>query len=179
MMQLITKGESMVTLLLNSSYEPIRFIDMKRALKLIYKDKVDIVDSWEGNYFKSINASFSVPATLRIRRYINIEGLRQFRCSKNGIFTRDSWHCQYCNKIVTQNSATIDHVIPRAIGGKTTWQNCVTSCTKCNTKKGSKSLSESGLKLLKEPKIPTHLCLLQGLKSRFNPHESWKNYFCE
>jgi hypothetical protein len=166
----------MVALLLNASYEPLRFIDQKKIIKLLYKNKVEVIDYWD-KHISSIDTTYKMPATVVIKRFVNIQNLRQFRFSKLGVYNRDKWKCQYCNIPVNLTSATIDHVIPRANGGKTIWQNCVTSCQKCNTKKGSKSLQESNMKLQTEPKIPSHFILLQGVKEKQVSHESWENYF--
>jgi hypothetical protein len=166
----------MVALLLNASYEPLRFVDEKKIIKLLYKNKVEILDYWEKS-ISSINSSYKMPATVVIKRYINIQEARQFRFSKNGVYNRDKWKCQYCGIQVYMSSATIDHVLPRSRNGKTVWQNCVTSCQQCNSKKGSRTPQESGMRLLNEPKTPSHICLLKGVKDKYISHENWKNYF--
>lgn len=172
------RENEMAVLLLNASYEPMRFITQQRAIKLLLKDKVDVIDIWEDKQCRSVSMTIEVPATIRIKKYVTNSKMRQFRFSKNGVFNRDRWRCQYCNIFLNHSTATVDHVISRARGGKTTWQNCVTSCIPCNLKKSDKSLSEVGYKLLSNPCIPTHLQILQGNKNRFiYNHHSWESYF--
>lgn len=91
--------------------------------------------------------------------------------SRINIFLRDCFVCQYCGKKFNSNELTIDHVIPRAKGGKTTWLNSVTSCSKCNNKKSDKSIESSGMSLLRKPFQPTYANLfVNNVKS-----EKWKN----
>ena len=68
-----------------------------------------------------------------------------------------SWFCRYCG---TRSALTIDHVVPLSKGGKWVWENLVTACTKCNGKKGSKSLKQLGWKLKQKPKVCSQLSVL-------------------
>ena len=40
--------------------------------------------------------------------------------------------CRYCRKALTREMATLDHLVPRSRGGKTTIRNCVIACAACN-----------------------------------------------
>jgi 5-methylcytosine-specific restriction endonuclease McrA len=62
--------------------------------------------------------------------------------------------CQYCGEKFKLHQLTIDHIIPRVHGGRSTWDNVVASCKKCNGIKGCKSLEDCGMKLLKKPTKP-------------------------
>jgi 5-methylcytosine-specific restriction endonuclease McrA len=96
--------------------------------------------------------SFPKPLVLRLVRYVKLHWRSaKPRYSKKRLFERDNGKCAYCGKDAT----TVDHVIPRSKGGLTTWENTVASCLKCNRKKGSKALSESGMKLLIKPYEPS------------------------
>jgi 5-methylcytosine-specific restriction endonuclease McrA len=78
------------------------------------------------------------------------------------VFYRDNYSCQYCNTRLALPELTFDHVVPVSQGGPTNWDNVVTCCKKCNSKKGAKSLKEANMKLLKKPKRPSwspELCL--------------------
>ena len=91
--------------------------------------------------------------------------------SRKNIFLRDCFTCQYCGKKFSRDDLTIDHVIPKAKGGKTTWTNSVTSCSKCNNKKSDKSIENSGMSLLRKPFQPTYASLfINNVKQ-----EKWKN----
>ncbi|MGB3695162.1 MAG: HNH endonuclease [Spirulinaceae cyanobacterium] len=69
------------------------------------------------------------------------------------VLRRDRHSCQYCD---SKKKLTLDHVIPRSKGGKHTWDNVVTACERCNSKKGSRTPTEAGLILKSKPKAPLH-----------------------
>lgn len=74
--------------------------------------------------------------------------------TREGLYNRDCGNCQYCGKHIPRSVATVDHVIPRAKGGVTAWDNCVLSCAECNNKKGNRTPAEAGMRLLKAPVRP-------------------------
>lgn len=160
-------------LLLNSSYEPLRFIDQYRAINLLLKDKVDVVDSWSHS-IRSVNENFSVPAIIRLRYYISHKRSVP-RFQKKAIFARDLWTCQYCNSRLSYSAATIDHVFPKSRGGETSWFNCVIACKKCNTRKGSKTLDEANMQLRKQPTVPGYHAFW-NLQNLTNWHPSWQQF---
>lgn len=170
--------KQMSVLLLNSTYEPLRFINYFRAVKLLLKDKVDIIEEWGDDFvFNSVTQKIKMPAVVRIKKYVNVSRFKQIKFSKNALYHRDNWMCQYCGKKLIGKELTMDHIIPRSKGGRTDWTNCATCCIPCNIKKGNKSLSESGLTLLKKAQTPTHFEIITGHKNKYVIHESWKKFF--
>ena len=152
----------MKALMLDSAWRPINFVKLHRAVVMLLTDKVDLITSWEGEVVNSSSFKIEAPAIIRLKTYIGGRfGRPRFR--RKILFTRDSWTCQYCNIKLGWKIITIDHVIPRCMGGKTTWENCVTACLKCNEKKGHKSLKDCGLSLTTQPKEP-------------KPHHFWNLY---
>lgn len=119
-----------------------------------------IKDAAEDNQIFTAHTSFKIPEVIRLTRYDRMpKDLITF--SRLNIFKRDNNTCQYCNKKPGSEELTIDHVIPRSRGGKTTWENCVLACVSCNSIKGSFLLNEvknskfpQGMKLLKKPARP-------------------------
>jgi 5-methylcytosine-specific restriction endonuclease McrA len=59
---------------------------------------------------------------------------RQWRSIRSRILRRDQFICQYCN----QEATTVDHVIPRRLGGLDSDDNLVSSCRRCNLAKGGR-----------------------------------------
>ncbi len=91
------------------------------------------------------------------------------------LFLRDGFCCQYCG---SRGDLTFDHVVPRASGGITSWENVVAACSKCNLKKGSKSLRNAGMALRKAPRPPSAE-ELRNQGRRFPPnhlHQSWMDF---
>jgi len=139
-------------LLLNSNYEVLGFITEKKALRLIYKDKVEILHSWPEKYHNSICSN--APATVRLTYLIRRAKHTVLNYVRRAVFERDGFSCCYCGKSLTKSQVTIDHVIPKSKGGPTSYTNCVTSCKVCNLYKANKTLDQSGLKLLVTPRNP-------------------------
>jgi 5-methylcytosine-specific restriction endonuclease McrA len=136
-------------IVLNSNYEFLNVISWKKAICLICNSKIEII-KYSNTIVKSIDREFKVPAIVRVINNIKNFYKKSPRFTRNNIYLRDKYTCQYCYKRF--DKLTIDHVIPKSKGGKNIWTNVVTCCHKCNTIKADKSLEEVGFKLLKEPK---------------------------
>lgn len=96
--------------------------------------------------------------------------------SRNAIYKRDSYTCQYCGAQPGPGELSIDHVLPKSKGGLTTWENCVISCLKCNTRKADKTLAQAGLKLSKQPVRPKYTLLRTSPKVA---PKSWRSFLSE
>lgn len=97
--------------------------------------------------------------------------------SRKNLYRRDGWACQYCGRHRPSEELSIDHVVPRSRGGKTTWENCVLACLACNTRKANKTLKESGLRLSRLPRKPTWSPLAESLPA-LRP-ASWTRFIRE
>jgi 5-methylcytosine-specific restriction endonuclease McrA len=115
-----------------------------------------------------------LPSVVRlIRRFRRFR--REVRYSKQNIFARDQWTCQYCGERRPTNELTQDHVFPRAQGGRTCWENVVTCCTDCNTRKANRTPAQAGMKLISRPRKPAWLPMFViNLGPRVPP--AWKDY---
>jgi hypothetical protein len=166
-------------LLLNADWSPIKFVSDIRAIKLILKGRAETIcldespSVWE-EFFFTTSTSFQVPATIRLLDRASIHvGPPRFR--KKILYNRDSWTCQYCRKKLGRGSVTIDHVLPRCKGGKTTWKNCVVSCKQCNKEKGNKLLHETNMSLLRVPSEPK-ISHFWDLHDQTGWHKDWYNF---
>jgi 5-methylcytosine-specific restriction endonuclease McrA len=102
---------------------------------------------------------------------------RGVKFSRINVFTRDQFRCQYCSKQFGMRELNYDHVIPRDRGGKTVWDNIVTSCYPCNSFKGNRTPEQAGMKLRKQPVKPKTLPIVCP---KFDPKgimPSWIPYF--
>ena len=157
-------------LVLNSSYEPLMVISARRAILLVLTDKVDIIV----NYSEFINSTYSrfhLPSVILLKKYIKYHK-SQITLSRKNLLKRDNRVCQYCGK--TDTKMTIDHIIPKVKGGTDTWENLVTACFKCNSKKGNKLLSEITMQLIKKPRKPSMITYLQNYVTL--SQNEWKPY---
>jgi CRISPR/Cas system Type II protein with McrA/HNH and RuvC-like nuclease domain len=142
-------------IVLNSDYLFLSKTTVRRGLQLVREGKAEIVK--QGRVIRSFYYEEIIPAILRIKNFIksnfNICGIRNRKISycRKYIFMRDHWTCQYCDKKLSENEATIDHIIPKSRKGVSNFLNCTTSCFPCNKRKGDMPVSEFG-----KPKITTY-----------------------
>lgn len=162
------------TLLLSATYEPIKVISWKKAVVLTVLGKVDVLEEY-AREVHSPTTSVRLPAVIKLHRYVkNLP--RRVKFSRQNLYHRDNYTCQYCHRPHPASQLTYDHVIPRSRGGETTWTNVVTACIRCNLKKGNKLLHQVNYRLLNEPREPKWLPVFGpqlGLDSAPPP---WRTY---
>jgi 5-methylcytosine-specific restriction endonuclease McrA len=153
----------MQCLVLNASYEPMRMFDMPRAVRLVFQGKAEVVES-TGKVLRSGSREIPQPAVIRLVKMVNVPRKFRRQVSNTFLFARDAYTCQYCgrtDKELRQREAlNRDHIMPKSRGGENTWENCVTSCSTCNSKKENRTPQEAGMKLRSEPVEP-HLVHLK------------------
>lgn len=160
-------------LVLNSDYEPLNICNLRRAISLVFRGKVDVLHH-DGKMVHTISGSFTSPSVVRLRSHIR-RPMPELRLSRRSIFARDNYTCQYCG--TPSKELTIDHIMPKRVGGPTSWENLVACCRKCNSRKGDKTLSQVGFKLKKEPRRPKFvpfISLTKFVNSADNP--IWRDY---
>lgn len=138
-----------VTLLLNATYEPLCVVSSRRAVVLVLSAKaVPVANTDEAMH--SATTAVSVPAVVRLTRYVRVPYPAQTPLSRKGVFARDGGRCAYCGAPAT----SIDHVVPRSRGGPHTWDNVVAACRRCNHIKADRTLVELGWRLRSTPRVP-------------------------
>lgn len=160
-------------LLLNATYEPLNVVSTRRAIVLVIMDKAEIVESSDG-YIRSESLSLPQPVVIRLVYYVQVPHQDNVALSRRALFNRDEWTCQYCGRRFPKSQLTIDHVYPRSRGGKTTWDNVVCACQKCNTTKGDRTPQEAGMRLLKRPRQPSYPALVVLCSAPI--HQVWDKY---
>ena len=164
-------------LVLNADYRPLSYFPLslwtwQDSIKASISNRVTILAEYE-DVVRSPSVEIKIPSVVVLKDYIKPNSASAF--TRINLFLRDEFKCQYCG---LKGEMTFDHIIPRSKGGKTTWENVVASCQKCNLKKGSRSLKKAGLNLKQQPKKPDPEYLRnQGRK--FPPnylHDSWMDY---
>jgi 5-methylcytosine-specific restriction endonuclease McrA len=146
-------------LLLNSSFEPLRVISWQKAVTMCFLGKVEVIEEYHDKEIRSVSIVIKAPAVVRLLQYVRL-GKRTPPLCRTNILARDDFRCQYCKKDLTAKDATLDHVVPRTQGGKTTWENIVCACSACNRKKGGRTPAEARMTLLKKPVKPDWLPVL-------------------
>ncbi len=169
-------------LVLNKHWMAVHVCTVKRAVTLLFQELALVVsedyrthdfNSWrELSNFADSSApggdprpmlrtpqfQMLLPQVIVLSRYQRCPP-RSVQFNRRNIFMRDHYTCQYCGRKPSKDDLTIDHILPKSRGGRTIWENVTLACTACNTKKGSRLLSECGMMPLKVPKRPSWLAM--------------------
>ncbi len=167
----------METLVLTASYEPVARVSWKRAVTLLFDGKVEVIEEYEDRLIRSVTFEIRMPSVIRFLRAVRARR-KMPKFSRENVYARDHGRCQYCAKQVMRHEATYDHVVPRALGGKTTWENVVICCVPCNQKKGARLAADVGMRLWSVPCRPKKLPDALRVTFTFGktmPH-SWKSW---
>lgn len=146
-------------------------VSWKDSFRLLCAERAEVLEYYEATV-KTPREEMFVPAVIRLLNFDKIP-VCKVSFSKRTILERDNFECQYCGLNLSLRTATLDHVNPRAKGGRTTFENTVASCHSCNNRKGDRTLKSLGIKLKKKPRKPEKL----NFKLRLNRLEDeWKDY---
>ena len=140
-------------IVLNFDYTYLNMIDWRRAICFVVTDRAEILKAKEDEVISNATKSVAIPKPLVIRLLNMVKGMfsKKVPFTYKNIFIRDGYKCQYCG---SKSELTVDHVVPRSKGGKSSFENCVAACRSCNNYKGDKDLREAGMHLMKEPQTP-------------------------
>ena len=164
-------------LVLNADYRPLSYYPLslwpwQDAIKAAYMDRVDIVAEYDA-VVRSPSIEIRIPSVVVLKDYVKPQ--KRVAFTRFNLFLRDEFCCQYCG---SKGDLTFDHVVPRAAGGVTSWENVVAACSPCNLKKGSKSLQHARMHLRKPPRQPAAE-ELRNMGRKFPPnylHDSWMDF---
>lgn len=141
-------------LLLNATYEPLSVLSLRRAARLLLRERAEPVAAEPTVPLASPERTLAIPTVLRLKFYVNVPRRNPPAWTRRGVLARDGYRCAYCGKVCSAREATIDHVLPISRGGRSSWGNTVTACRDCNQRKADRTPHEAGMKLLIEPKLP-------------------------
>ena len=137
-------------LVLNANFEPINVCNTRRAITLIIDGKAGLILNGRGE-IKTVRQTFPRPSIIRLEKMIHRPRPR-VKLSKREVLRRDNYTCQYCGQHVTY--LTVDHIIPRHLGGEHEWTNLVAACPHCNHRKGGRTIEQAQMHLLRAPSVP-------------------------
>jgi 5-methylcytosine-specific restriction endonuclease McrA len=137
-------------LVLNANFEPINVCDTRRAVGLILAGKAALVANGRG-VIHTVSQNYPLPSVIRLEHMVH-RARPRVKLTRREVFRRDGFTCQYCGK--RSADLTIDHVLPRHLGGMHIWTNVVTACASCNHQKGGRRLDEVHMSLSHPPKEP-------------------------
>lgn len=167
----------MDTLILNSdglplSMLPVSAVDWKVAMRLVTLEKVVVLKEHDDWVVRSPSKSYPVPSIVMTTEYVRWN--KQVKYNRNNVFLRDNYTCQYCIKQMSRVNLTIDHVLPRSLGGGTSWDNVTTACMSCNSNKGNNKKIVPNIK----PRKPTYYELIAKEQQKILSIRdlAWLNY---
>ncbi|HPD47564.1 MAG TPA: HNH endonuclease [Anaerohalosphaeraceae bacterium] len=186
-------------LVLNKHYMAVRVIGVRRAFSLLFKEQAEVIACEDGNFYNydfhswrqlselketfkaneqdwisTVDFDIAVPRVIRLLFYDRLPR-QPVKLNRRNIFARDRNLCQYCGKKFPPSELSIDHVIPRSLGGKTLWENVVCACTKCNVKKGGRTPAQAQMTLIREPVKPRRNPVIHVHLSH-SRYRSWKQF---
>ena len=186
-------------LVLNKHYMAIHIVGARRAFSLLFRELAEVVSFEQGSYsnydfqswcdvseFKrnfepdghdwvsTVNLYIAVPRIIRLLFYDRLPR-SEVKFNRRNIFARDRNSCQYCGKRYPTSELSLDHIIPKSMGGKSIWENMVCSCTKCNVKKGGRTPRQAGMTLVQKPVRPKRNPLIH-IHLGHQRYRSWKQF---
>jgi len=184
-------------LILNRLWQAVNIVGAKRAFGLLLQDNAKVIHSTDDDFqvlksdewiaysmsnppnndedcVQTVRYKIRIPSILLLNYYDKLP-MKEVKFTRQHLFERDKYTCQYCGGRFSQRELNLDHVIPRDRGGKTSWENIVTSCLHCNTRKGNRFPHEAGLRLKHKPIRPKWRPSISFfLGPEYN--ESWKHF---
>ena len=161
-------------LVLNATYEPINVTAVRRAMVLMLKGVAQAEELHSAEVHSAAH-SHKVPSVIRLLAYRHIP--QQSRAlSRKNILLRDRNTCQFCGRVFPSSELTLDHVVPRSRGGRSSWENLVACCYRCNNCKGDRTPEEAGLKLARRPRPFTLHTSRQLMRLIGHRDERWRKY---
>ena len=187
-------------LVLNKLFMAIHVISVQRAFCLLFKDLAEVVTLEDGQFVtydfatwrevsefqakhfreedddwvRTVDGEIQVPRVIRLLDYDRLPK-QTVKFNRRNIFARDNNQCQYCGKKFPTSELSLDHVIPRSQGGRTTWENIVCACVDCNVRKGGRTPKQANMALIRKPEKPKRSPLL-NLKLTQRKYQSWQSF---
>ena len=185
--------------------ESARVVDPADYQTFTWEDWSKLRPGDDERFIQAVRFRLRVPEVITLTGYDRLPAAA-VTFSRRNIFKRDRYTCQYCgrqgrfhfgerNEVVyeTANSnppsqgnrprrqpgseeLTIDHVIPRAQGGESRWDNCVLACLACNKRKADRTPEQAKMRLKRKPVRPTWNPLYAAHDLRI---ESWSKFVSE
>lgn len=154
-------------LILNQDYSALSICSVPKAFLLVYLNKAELVAESSSYYLRTVSKEFPMPTVIRLHRYIHLP-YKGVMMTRQNIFKRDGHRCVYCG---LHGELTLDHVLPKSRGGRTSWDNLVTACKRCNARKGDYTPEEASMPMRQRPFKPSFIMFLRDYSGATD--DSW------
>lgn len=156
-------------LVLNADYSAISICTVSKAFLLVYLNKAELVAASDKVALRTVSNAYPLPSVIRLNAYVSVP-YKSVMLTRHNIFRRDGNCCVYCGD---SRDLTLDHVLPKSKGGPTNWNNLVTACKRCNSRKGNATPEEANMPLRHRPYKPTFVMFLKdyakGAENKWEP----------
>lgn len=184
-------------LVLNRNWQAVNIVGIKRAFSLLFTEHARVIEARDGAFelfdctswveysladppdesydgIRTVRVRLRLPRILLLHDYDRLP-VKEVKFTRDTVFERDHYTCQYCGRSYGQGDLNLDHVIPRDRGGRTSWENIVTSCVRCNTRKSNRLPHEAGMRLQRKPQRPKWRPFVSFMLEG-DIHESWTHF---
>ena len=192
-------------LLLNAHYMALRVVSVRRAFTLLFKQDdfrqpvaeviciesgrfvsydfddwvevssyTDAMDNGNGDWVRTVRFRLAVPRIVRVLTFAKLPK-QEVKFNRRNLFARDDNTCQYCGRRFPTSQLSLDHVVPRSLGGRANWQNIVCACLRCNVRKGGRTPQQAHLRLIRPPVKPSRNPAVSITLSD-NRYASWRQF---
>lgn len=185
-------------LVLNRLWQPVNIVGVRRAFSLLCQGNAQIINTTDGSFttmefdewidfslenppsdaqgcIKTVRFRLRVPPVVLLRFFDRVP-VKEVRFNRYSVFERDDHVCQYCGREYSESELTLDHVIPREKGGRTSWENIVTSCIYCNSEKANRLPHQAGMRLLRKPARPKSRSFSQIVTEASDLQPDWAHF---
>jgi 5-methylcytosine-specific restriction endonuclease McrA len=162
-------------LVLNADFQPLKYFPLslfrwEDAITSVVKGSHVVVAEYD-TVVHSPSVAMRLPSVIALRDYVRPASRVAF--TRFNVFLRDRFRCQYCNAQHVRGELTFDHVIPRADGGDTSWENIVAACGPCNARKDR--LRIKPVWMPREPSVHELMAAQRSFPPNFL-HETWRDF---
>lgn len=134
----------------------MKIVCWQKAMILWFQGKVEVIE-YHNIFARSALSAFQLPSVMRLKTYVRPRNYGMVRFTRENVYIRDNFTCQYCGEQHSSRALTLDHVVPASKKGPTSWTNVVTACRDCNQRKANRTPQTANMPLLNEPRIPSWL----------------------
>lgn len=185
----MSSGIEQPTLVLNRNWQAINITPVARALVMVWNGTARVVDpatyelydwlDWaaqspqvDETYIQAVTTRLRVPEVITLAAYDRLP-TAAVTFSRRNILKRDRFTCQYCGTQPVRDALTLDHVLPRAQGGQSTWENCVLACLDCNSFKANRTPQQAKMTLRSVPGKPSWRPVFASTQAQY---DSWSKF---
>lgn len=177
-------------MVLDESWRAIHTVSVRHAMRLLatgaargvlpetcetltFHQWVDLEVPEGDDGIRTVRRAVRIPEIVVLSHYKGMP-TRTPSFSRRNLMRRDRFTCQYCGLKPGVHELSIDHVVPRSRGGRSTWENCVLACRRCNRKKRNRTPQQANMPILRAPHVPRWSPFVEVPKSSLRP--SWERF---